>query len=79
MSVSGKRGVGIPVILLHDAEGGVITIEMKNGSIVRGLLEESQDNMNCTLKVFLSEVVCFVIKFCCQQNVFACDNRLYSK
>ena len=53
MSVSGKRGVGIPVILLHDAEGGIITIEMKNGSIIRGLLEESQDNMNCTLKVIV--------------------------
>ena len=51
MSVSGKRGVGIPVILLHDAEGGIITVEMKNGSVYRGLLEEAQDNMNCTMRV----------------------------
>ena len=52
MSVSGKRGVGIPVILLHDAEGGIITVELKNGDSYRGFLEEAQDNMNCTLKVF---------------------------
>ena len=51
MSVSGKRGVGIPIILLHDAEGGIITVEMKNGIIIRGILDDAQDNMNCTLKV----------------------------
>ena len=51
MSVTGKRGVGIPLILLHDAEGGIVTVELKNGCIYRGLLDEAQDNMNCTLKV----------------------------
>ena len=51
MSVSGKRGVGIPVILLHDAEGGIITVELKNGDVYRGFLEECQDNMNCTMRV----------------------------
>lgn len=54
MSVSGKRGVGIPVILLHDAEGGIVTVEMKNGSVYRGLLEEAQDNMNMTMRVSCS-------------------------
>ena len=51
VSVTGKRGVGIPLILLHDAEGGIVTVELKNGCIYRGLLDEAQDNMNCTLKV----------------------------
>jgi small nuclear ribonucleoprotein D3 len=51
MSVAGKRGVGIPVILLHDAEGGIVTIELKNGYTYRGILDEAQDNMNCTMKV----------------------------
>ena len=51
MSVTGKRGVGIPVILLHDAEGGTVSVELKDGSIYTGRLEETQDNMNCTLKV----------------------------
>jgi small nuclear ribonucleoprotein (snRNP)-like protein len=54
MSVSGKRGVGIPVILLHDAEGGIVTIELKNGFVYRGILDEAQDNMNCTMKVSLA-------------------------
>ena len=52
MSVSGKRGVGIPLILLHDAEGGIVTVEMKDGSMYRGILDDAQDNMNLTLKVF---------------------------
>ena len=73
MSVSGKRGVGIPVILLHDAEGGIVTIELKNGFTYRGILDEAQDNMNCTMKVIaisphlasiLSTVSMFV-SFCC--------------
>ena len=51
MSVSGKRGVGIPVIVLHDAEGGIITVELKNGDTYRGMLEEAADNMNFTMKV----------------------------
>jgi small nuclear ribonucleoprotein D3 len=51
VSVTGKKGVGIPVILLHDAEGGVITIELKNGAVYTGTLDEAQDNMNCTMKV----------------------------
>lgn len=51
MSVSGNRGIGIPIILLHDAEGAIITIEIKGGTSYRGFLDEAQDNMNCTLKV----------------------------
>ena len=43
--------MGIPVILLHDAEGSVVTIEMKNGFTLQGLLDDASDNMNCTLKV----------------------------
>lgn len=50
MSVAGSKGVGLPIILLHDAEGSVVTVELKDGSTYRGTLEDSQDNMNCTLK-----------------------------
>ena len=50
MSVTGKRGIGIPTILLHDAEGTIVTIELKNGETYRGLLDESEDNMNCVMK-----------------------------
>lgn len=74
MSVSGKRGVGIPVILLHDAEGGLITIELKNGCVYRGLLEEASDNMNCTIKVVVLDILVFtffILKCCilgCSEN-----------
>ena len=49
--MTGKAGVGIPIILLHDAEGSIVTIELKNGEMYRGYLEDAEDNMNCTLKV----------------------------
>lgn len=50
MSLTGKKGAGIPLILLHDSEGSIVTIEMKNGYTLRGLLDDTQDTMNCTLK-----------------------------
>ena len=64
MSVSGKKGVGIPLILLHDAEGGIVTIELKNGESYRGILDESQDTMNCTMKVssFLTFEIIKIVK-----------------
>ena len=37
----------MPIKLLHEGEGHVITIEMKNGEIYRGRLMESEDTMNC--------------------------------
>ena len=50
MSATGKRGVGIPLILMHDAEGTIVTIETQNGDSYRGFLDEAEDNMNCILK-----------------------------
>ena len=50
MSVTGKRGVGVPLILMHDGEGTIVTIECKNGDTYRGFLDETEDNMNCVMK-----------------------------
>uniref|UniRef100_A0A7S2CK57 Small nuclear ribonucleoprotein Sm D3 n=1 Tax=Florenciella parvula TaxID=236787 RepID=A0A7S2CK57_9STRA len=50
MSVTGKRGVGIPIVLLHDGEGSIVTIEVKTGDTYRGYLDEAEDNMNCVVK-----------------------------
>ena len=50
MSVTGRQGVGIPIILLHDGEGSIVTIELRNGEFYRGYLDEAEDNMNCVLK-----------------------------
>mmetsp|Transcript_20837 Transcript_20837/g.67112 ORF Transcript_20837/g.67112 Transcript_20837/m.67112 type:complete len:135 (+) Transcript_20837:94-498(+) len=50
MSVTGKRGVGVPVILMHDGEGTIVTVECKNGDLYRGFLDETEDNFNAVLK-----------------------------
>lgn len=41
---------GVPIMLLHEAEGHTVVVELKTGEIYRGLLEESEDTMNCRLK-----------------------------
>lgn len=41
--------IGIPIKLLHEAEGHIISIELKSGEVYRGKLEEAEDNMNCTM------------------------------
>lgn len=50
MSVVGNNRVGIPIVLLHDAEGAVITVETKKGELIRGLLFEAEDMMNLYLQ-----------------------------
>lgn len=50
MSVVGNNRVGIPIVLLHDAEGAVIELETKKGELIRGLLFEAEDMMNLYLK-----------------------------
>lgn len=42
--------IGIPIKLLHEAEGHIVTIELKSGEIYRGQLVESEDNMNCQMR-----------------------------
>merc|ERR1712227_478027 len=41
------RSIGIPIKLLHEAEGHTITCEAKTGEVYRGQLLEAEDNMNC--------------------------------
>eukprot|EP00560_Eucampia_antarctica_P000164 CAMPEP_0197833250 /NCGR_PEP_ID=MMETSP1437-20131217/18357_1 /TAXON_ID=49252 ORGANISM="Eucampia antarctica, Strain CCMP1452" /NCGR_SAMPLE_ID=MMETSP1437 /ASSEMBLY_ACC=CAM_ASM_001096 /LENGTH=135 /DNA_ID=CAMNT_0043437207 /DNA_START=87 /DNA_END=491 /DNA_ORIENTATION=- len=50
MSVVGNNRVGIPIVLLHDCEGAVVSVETKNGEIIRGLLFEAEDMMNLYIK-----------------------------
>ncbi|KAI9013205.1 hypothetical protein BC832DRAFT_525366, partial [Gaertneriomyces semiglobifer] len=39
--------------LLHEAEGHIITLELKSGAIYRGKLLDAEDNMNVQLKDIL--------------------------
>lgn len=41
--------IGIPVKLLHEAQGLVVTVELKTGYMYRGRLLEIEDCMNCQL------------------------------
>ena len=50
MSVVGNNRVGIPIVVLHDAEGAVVEVETKIGELIRGLLFEAEDMMNLYLK-----------------------------
>ncbi|KAH7646968.1 aspartyl protease-like [Cryptosporidium xiaoi] len=42
--------IGIPVKLLYEGLGHIITIEMKSGDLYRGTLAHVEDNMNCMLE-----------------------------
>ena len=45
-----QKGIGVPVKLIHEAEGHVVTVELKTGETYRGELFEAEDNWNCQLK-----------------------------
>ncbi|KAI9184040.1 small nuclear ribonucleoprotein Sm D3 [Blastocladiella emersonii ATCC 22665] len=42
--------IGVPVKLLHEAIGHIITVELKTGEYYRGVLAEAEDNMNIQLR-----------------------------
>ncbi|RZF40201.1 hypothetical protein LSTR_LSTR017433, partial [Laodelphax striatellus] len=41
--------IGVPIKVLHEAEGHIITCETNTGEVYRGKLIEAEDNMNCEL------------------------------
>lgn len=41
--------LGVPVKVLHEAEGHVVTLETNTGEVYRGKLVEAEDNMNCQM------------------------------
>ena len=42
--------IGIPIKLLHEAEGHIVTIEVRSGDVYRGRLALAEDNMNVTMQ-----------------------------
>ncbi|CAB0032754.1 unnamed protein product [Trichogramma brassicae] len=42
--------IGVPIKVLHEAEGHIITCETINGEVYRGKLIEAEDNMNCQMQ-----------------------------
>ena len=45
-----EKEMGVPLTMFHEAEGHVVTVELKSGDIYRGRLSEAEDTMNCQLK-----------------------------
>jgi small nuclear ribonucleoprotein D3 len=41
--------IGVPIKVLHEAEGHIITLETNTGEVYRGKLLEAEDNMNCQM------------------------------
>ncbi|XP_022185731.1 small nuclear ribonucleoprotein Sm D3 [Nilaparvata lugens] len=41
--------IGIPIKILHEAEGHIVTCEVVTGEVYRGKLIEADDNMNCEM------------------------------
>eukprot|EP00891_Asterochloris_glomerata_P007859 jgi/Astpho2/7859/fgenesh1_pm.00117_%23_25_t len=48
--MASSKGVGIPVKLLHESEGHVLSVELKSGELYRGELTDAEDNWNIQLK-----------------------------
>jgi small nuclear ribonucleoprotein D3 len=42
--------IGVPIKVLHEAEGHVVTVESTAGEVYRGKLIEAEDNMNLQMK-----------------------------
>lgn len=58
-----SRSLGIPVKLLHEASGHVVTVELKSGELYRGNMIECEDNWNCQLEsiTYTAKVLFFPI------------------
>ncbi|RVW50960.1 Small nuclear ribonucleoprotein SmD3b [Vitis vinifera] len=56
-----SRSLGIPVKLLHEAAGHVVTVELKSGELYRGNMIECEDNWNCQLESITFTGKCAVI------------------
>ncbi|XP_055950548.1 small nuclear ribonucleoprotein Sm D3-like [Argiope bruennichi] len=41
--------LGVPVKVLHEAEGHIVSLETNTGEVYRGKLVEAEDNMNCQM------------------------------
>ena len=46
MALTGGHSVGIPIVLLHECEALVITVELTNGEVCRGRLTRAEDCFN---------------------------------
>ncbi|PKA61113.1 putative U6 snRNA-associated Sm-like protein LSm4 [Apostasia shenzhenica] len=60
-----SRSLGIPVKLLYESAGHVVTVELKSGELYRGSMIECEDNWNCQLEniTFTAKVAHLMAKY----------------
>lgn len=46
--------IGVPIKILHEAEGHIVTCETNTGEVYRGKLIEAEDNMNCQVGLLIA-------------------------
>ena len=51
-----KMSIGVPIKVLHEAEGHVVTCETASGEVYRGKLIEAEDNMNSQVQYIMAYV-----------------------
>ncbi|XP_054939090.1 proline-rich proteoglycan 2-like isoform X2 [Physeter macrocephalus] len=56
-SLPAEMSIGVPIKVLHEAEGHIVTCETNTGEVYRGKLIEAEDNMNCQVSCFALEAV----------------------
>ena len=49
--------IGVPVKVLHEAEGHIVTVETTTGEVYRGKLIEAEDNMNSQVRTMELDIV----------------------
>ena len=52
--------IGVPVKVLHEAEGHIVTVETTTGEVYRGKLIEAEDNMNSQVRTMELDIVCCI-------------------
>lgn len=59
--------IGVPIKVLHEAEGHIVTCETNTGEVYRGKLIEAEDNMNCQVGN-MSGLLCGSFLTCCVET-----------
>merc|ERR1711939_1183982 len=49
VDMSSLKSVGVPIKILHEAVGHIVTLELKSGEMYRGVMTSAEDNWNCHL------------------------------
>jgi small nuclear ribonucleoprotein D3 len=50
MASADSSNLGVPIKLLYQGEGHIVTVELKTGEVYRGQLAQAEETMNCQLK-----------------------------